>query len=233
MTTSRNYLLKPWRQRCLAALLALVALFSLSGLAAAEDVIDPPRIQTVGNNMFTFVAPEAGGNYDALKDLTFKFKVTDRQGQPASNLQLNLTGIRDYSGQVKKEHNGPRTPNIGPIPLKATGIPGEYQAVMQFGINGHWFIQLSGPGLGQDVVKFRLPVGAAEEIGAGVDLDWLLWVLVAVIVIAIVAVVGRKGEVFPVPTEELQPPAPAPALTAPGETNQDDLAVSSSTTSRD
>lgn len=228
MTKPRILFFKPWRQRGFTALVALVALLSFSSIAAAEDFTDPLRIQTVGNYTISFVSPEAGGNYDALKDLTFKFKVTDRQGQPASNLQLNLTGTRDYSGQVKKEHNGPRTPNIGPIPLKATGTPGEYQANMQFGVNGHWFIQLSGADFGQDKIKFRLPVGAAEDIGAGIDIDWLLWVLVAVIVIAIVAVVGRKGEVFPVPDKELQPPAPAPAITAPSESSQDNLAVSSS-----
>jgi hypothetical protein len=213
----------------MSALLALVALLSFSGLAAAEDFIDPPRTQTVGNYTVNFVSPPAGGNYDALKDLTFKFKVIDRQGQPANNLQLNLTATRDYSGQVKKEHNGPRTPNIGPIPLKATGAPGEYQATTQFGVNGHWFIQVDGSGFGQDKVKFRLPVGAPEQTGAGVDLDWLLWVLVAILVTTIVAVIGRKGEIFSVPAEELQPPAPAPAVTAASETSQDQLAVSGST----
>jgi hypothetical protein len=228
MTISKHSFSKSWRQPWLPVLVALAALLSFSSLAAAEDVTDPPNSQTAGNYTIDFVSPEPAGNHDALKDLTFRFKVTDRQGQPANNLQLNLTAIRDYSGQVKKEHNGPRTPNIGPIPLNTTGTPGEYQAVLQFGFNGHWFVQVDGPALGQAQAKFRLPVGAPEEAGAGIDLDWLLWVGVALTVLAIVAVVGRKGEVFPVPTEEMELPTQAPAILAPTETNQDDLAVSSS-----
>ncbi len=224
MTISKYSFLKAWL--CLG--LALAALLAFSSLAAAEDVIDPPNSQSAGNYTIDFISPEAAGNHDALKDLTFRFKVIDRQGQPASNLQLNLTAIRDYSGQVKKEHNGPRTPNIGPLRLNASGTPGEYQAVLQFGFNGHWFIQIDGPSLGQDKAKFRLPVGAPEEAGAGIDLDWLLWVGVAFTVIAIVVVVGRKGEIFPIPAAELEPPTQASAILAPTEAAQDNLVVTGS-----
>ena len=210
-------------------LLALVTALTFSSLALAEETVDPPHVQTVGNYRIDFVDPELSGNHDALDNLAFRFLVVDLQGKAANDLQLNLTAIRDYSGQVTKEHNGPRTPNIGPIPLKYTGKPGEYSANITFGLNGHWTIQVDGPGFGDSKVQFRLPIGAPDEQGSGFDLDWLLWVLVAVIVISTVALIGRKGEVFPVPTDELQPPTPAPALTAPlNETAQDNLAVSSS-----
>lgn len=228
MTISKNILFKPWRQLWLSALLALVAWLYLSGLAAAEELIDPPRIQTVGNYTVSFIAPEPGGNYDTLKDLTFRFKLTDRQGQPALNLQLKLTALRDYSGQVKKEHNGPRTPNIGPVSLQATGTPGEYQANLQFGFNGHWRIEVDGPNLGPAKASFRLPVGTSQETGVGIGLDWLLWVGLAFLVITVVVVVGRKGEVFPVPNEELEPPTLAPASVVPPEADQANLAVSGS-----
>ena len=213
-----------------ALVMALAVVFAFSRPALAEVTVDPPRVQTVGNFRIDFVAPELSGNHDALQNLTFRFLITDLQGQPANNLQLNMTGIRDYSGQVTKEHNGPRTPNVGPVPLQFTGKPGEYTADMTFGFNGHWYIQLDGPGFGGNKVQFRLPVGAPDEPGTGFDYDWLLWVLVGVIVTGIVAFIGRKGEVFPVPNDELQPPTPAPALTAPPtEANQDDLAVSGPT----
>ncbi len=213
-----------------SVLLALVTALTFSSLALAEDTVDPPRVQTVGNYRINFVDPELSGNHAALDSQTLRFLVVDLQGKAANDLPLNLTAIRDYSGQVTKEHNGPRTPNIGPVPLKFTGKPGEYQANITFGLNGHWIIQVDGPGFGATKVQFRLPIGAADEQGSGVDLDWLLWVLVAVIVISVAAFIGRKGEVFPVPTDELQPPTPTAALTAPiKETTQDDLAISSST----
>jgi hypothetical protein len=225
---------KPRRHRAFsvftALTLALAATFAFSSLALAEVTVDPPRVQTVGNYHIEFVTPELSGNHDALVNLAFKFQITDLQGQPANNLQLNMTAIRDYSGQVTKEHNGPRTPNIGPVPLQFSGKPGEYTTNMTFGFNGHWYIQLDGPGFGGNIVQFRLPVGAPDEPGTGFDYDWLLWVLIGVIVVGIVAFIGRKGEVFAVPTDELQPPTPAPALTAPTqEASQDDLAVSSPT----
>jgi hypothetical protein len=229
MTTTRFSLFKPWRQSLFSILVVLTALLGFSGLAAAEDLVDPPRTQTAGNYKVTFVSPELTGNHDALNKLAFSFRVTDLQDQPASNLQLNMTAIRDYSGQVKKEHNGPRTPNIGPVPLKITAAPGQYQTELLFGVNGHWIIQLDGPALGQNKIIFRLPVGAAEKIGAGIDLDWFLWVGVAFVVIMIVTLIGRKGEIFPVPADELEPPIPAPAVPASPKSSQDILVGPGST----
>lgn len=232
MTISRLHF-TPWRQRCLAAMLALVALLGFSGLAAAEDVTDPPRVQNVGNYRIDFIEPD-GGNHDALQNITFRFIVVAQQGSLPENVQLNLTAIRDYSGQVKKEHNGPRTPNIGPVPLKSNGKPGQYEATINFAINGHYYIQVDGPTFGKDKATFRLPIGAAENIGAGVDLDWLLWPLVALVVAGIVGffALGKRGEVFAVPADELEPPTPAPPLVKPEEPSQDDLAAASSTTSQ-
>ncbi|HEX2913933.1 MAG TPA: hypothetical protein VH186_24225 [Chloroflexia bacterium] len=191
------------------ALLALALFLGFSGLARAEDSTDPPRLQTATGYNIEFVAPPAGGAYRADTDLLFRFRVTDSAGKPASGLQLYLTAIRDYSGQVTREHNGPRTPNVGPITLTAAPNPGEYQATTRIGFNGHWFIQVDGPSLGQEKVKFRLPIGAADNKGAGINLDWLLWVGVLLTVITVVTIVGRKGEVFPTPVEELQPPVKA------------------------
>ncbi len=211
------------RRGLLATLLALTALFSLGGLAHAEDVVDPARIQQAGNYTIEFVAPLLGANHAAETDLPFRFRVTDRQGQPVSNLRLNLTAIRDYSGQVKKEHNGPRTPNIGPLALTPVATtPGEYQTSVRFGFNGHWFIQLDGSDL-SDKVKFRLPIGVAEGKGAGINFDWLVWVGVASVVAGIVVVIGRKGEVFPTPVDELQPPVPASPVTTDQATASDRL----------
>jgi hypothetical protein len=220
---------KSRRQWIISVLAALAATLIFSALALAEDKVDPPRVQTVGNYRIDFVDPELSGNHDALENMTFRFLVVDLQGKAANDLQLNLTAIRDYSGQVTKEHNGPRTPNIGPIPLKFTGKPGEYTADLTFGFNGHWFVQVDGPGFEGNKVQFRLPVGAADEPGTGFDYDWLLWIGIAIIVVGIAVIIGRKGEIFPVPTDELEPPTPAPPLvTPPGETSQDSLAVSGS-----
>lgn len=229
MTKFKIFRSKLRRQWVFSVVTALGLALAFSSLALAEITVDPPRVQTVGNYRVNFVEPVPGANHDAPDNLTLRFLVTDLQGQPASNLQLNLTAIRDYSGQVTKEHNGPRTPNIGPMPLKAGTAPGEYTANLTFGINGHWFVQVDGPGFGASKVQFRLPVGAADEPGVGFDYDWLLWLAVAVVVLGIVAVIGRRGEVFPVPADELEPPRPTAALTAPPrETNSDDLAVSGS-----
>ncbi len=196
--------------------LALLLALSAAPLALAEEVNDPPRLQNAGSYSIEFLSPVLGGNHLAEEEVAFRFRVTDGQGQPAGGLNLLMTGIRDYSGQVKKEHNGPRTPNIGPLALLpvANGVPGEYQASMRFNLNGHWYVQVDGPSLNSQKVTFRTPIGVAENKGAGVNMDWFTWLGVLLVVITIVTIIGRRGEVFPTPHHELQPavPAPDPAL---------------------
>lgn len=215
------------RRTVVAVLLSLVALLTLSGLARAEDVIDPPRNQKAGLYNIEFVSPQPGSNQDAEKDTAFSFRVTDAQGKSVDNLQLNVTGIRDYSGQVKKEHNGPRTPNAGPVALRGTGN-GEYGAALRFEFVGHWYIQVDGPSLGQQAVKFRTPIGAAPNKGAGIGLDWLVWAGLVLTVVGIVVVTGRKGHVFPTPHEELKEPVPASTMGDSAEAEAGPLAASGS-----
>ena len=191
------------------SLLVLLAIIALSPIARAETQTDPARSQTAAGYTITFVSPDEAANHDTDKLLTFRFEVKDGKGGPVSGLNLTLTALRDYSGQVANEHNGPRVPNIGPLTLTPAAQPGQYEANIRFGINGHWFLQLGGPSLGSETVKFRTPIGASDDKGAGFNLDWLLWPGILVTVLTIVALTWRKGTVFPTPTEELEPPVPA------------------------
>ncbi len=195
----------------LAILLAMALQLAITGLVLAEDKLDPPRSQTAAGYTIDFVAPVAQANHDTESPITVRFRVSDGKGQPVSGLQLTVTALRDYSGQVTNEHNGPRVPNIGPLNLIPAAQPGEYETTLRFGINGHWFLQLGGPALQSESVKFRTPIGASDSKGTGFNLDWLLWPGVLLAVITVVAVTWRKGEVFPTPVEELQPPVRATA----------------------
>ena len=190
-------------------LLVLTLTLGLSGVAWAEDRVDPARIQTAAGYTIDFLSPAAEANHNADKPVLVRVGVRDAKGQPVSGLNLTLTALRDYSGQVTNEHNGPRVPNIGPLTLTPAAQPGQYEASLRFGINGHWFLQVGGAALGNETVKFRTPVGASDDKGTGFNYDWLLWVGVLLAVTTVVALTWRKGEVFPTPTDELQPPVPA------------------------
>jgi hypothetical protein len=203
-------------------------MLSLSGLALAEDTSDPPRVQQAGGYSIEYLGPPAGKTFQVGTEAVLRFRVSDAKGQPAANLPLNLTAIRDYSGQVTKEHNGPRTPNIGPLPLtQVNGIPGEYQTSLNFSDNGHWAIQIDSSSF-SGKLKFRQPVEAAEDQGAGINFDWLLWPGIFLTVATIVIVVGRRGEVFPTPEDELEPPVPAPSNSAKSNIEPESLAASGS-----
>lgn len=199
-TRTRNY---RW-----LALLGLTLLLALAGqrvaLADSETIADPPRVQNAGGYTITFVSPGDVGPM-VNQDVSFKFRVTDVAGKPADGLELNMTAIRNYSGQVKKEHNGPRTPNLGPIVLLPTGQPGEYQASLNFDYNGHWNIKIGGNSLKETSVLFRQPIAAEANSEAGIGWDWLLWVGIMLVVAAIVAIIRTSGEKFPVPMAELSP----------------------------
>lgn len=214
----------------LIILLALVALLNFTPSALAEDVVDPPRVQTLNNASVSFVSPEPIANHDAETNVPFRFKMVDAQGQPVSNRNLTLMAIRDYSGQVKKEHNGPRTPNIGPISLVADPTkPGEYTADIRFTYNGHWYVEVTEPSLSTQKVRFRTPIGVAETHGAGLSLDWLTWFGVLAVVAVVVVAIGRKGEVFPVPHDEIEAPLSAPrSATAQVKDDASTLATSGS-----
>ena len=216
------------RRSFVAGLLALAALLALGGLARAEDTSDPPRVQQAGGYNIEYLGPQSGKNVQVGTEAVLRFRVSDAKGQPAAKLSLNLTAIRDYSGQVTKEHNGPRTPNIGPMPLaQVSGAPGEYQASVKFGDNGHWIIQVDSPSF-SDKIKFRQPVEAAEDQGAGINFDWLLWPGILLTVATIVMIVGRKGEIFPTPADELEPPIQAPANSSNSKIEPESLAASGS-----
>lgn len=188
----------------LMAALALVATFGSLGIARADSEIiaDPPRVQQAANYNIEYLSPGNTGQHVG-DNVLFRFRVTDAAGKPVDNLTLDLTAIRNYSGQVKKEHNGPRTPDQGPVLLEAGGKPGEYQTSLKFAENGHWFIKIGGASLNNNTVQFRQPIEAQANTGAGVGLDWLLWAGILVLVGIIVAVVRSGGEKFPVPVAEL------------------------------
>jgi len=190
------------------ALVALTLLLALAGRGVAqadsEIIADPPRVQQAGGYMIEFVSPGDVGPM-VNQDVSFKFRVTDSAGKPVDGLQLNMTAIRNYSGQVKKEHNGPRTPNLGPIVLLPAGPSGEYRANLNFDYNGHWNIKIEGDSLKNVTVLFRQPIAAETNTEAGIGLDWLLWVGIMLLVAAIVVVIRTGGEKFPVPMAELSP----------------------------
>lgn len=190
----------------LPLVLALVAFLFLArpALADSESVEDPPRVQQANGYKIEYLSPGNQGQHVGDK-ITFTVRVSDSAGKPASDLALNVTAIRNYSGQVKKEHNGPRTPDLGPFKLTPAANPGEYQANFTFPQNGHWFIKIDGLPLGASTVQFRQPVEAEANTSAGFNWDWLLWAGIVALVIGIVMVVRDGGEKFPVPTSELEP----------------------------
>ncbi len=186
------------------ALLAMAAFLGSWTVARAdsETIADPPRVQQAGNYTLEYLSavntdPKVG---DAIN---FRFRVSDKAGKPIDNLNLTVTAIRNYSGQVKKEHNGPRTPNVGPVDLQPAGKPGEYQTTMSFADNGHWYMKIEGPSLGNASVQFRQPVATQANTEAGINWDWLIWPGIMLLVLGVVAIVRTGGEKFPVPTSEL------------------------------
>jgi hypothetical protein len=207
--------------RLSALSLALCLFMAIGQPVFAEDAVDPPRTQKAAGYTVEFLTPAPGGNHDAEIALPFRFRVTDAQGKPATNLNLNVTAIRDYSGQVKKEHNGPRTPPIGPRALKETE-PGVYEASILFGFVGHWYIKVDGASFADNAfVRFRQPVGAAEGKGQGVGLDWLTWVGLVVVVLGLTAYFAPKKEAnFPIPYDELEEPRPAPVGSSASEQSE-------------
>ncbi len=144
-------------------------------------------------------------NLKAGDKTQLRFKITETSGKPASGLNLDLTAIRNYSGQVKKEHNGPRTPDMGPFRLEPAANPGEYQASLTFPQNGHWILKVRGAVLNGESAQFRQPVAVEPNTNSGVNLDWLLWPGLLILVLLIVGFVRNGGERFPVPTGELEP----------------------------
>lgn len=192
--------------RWLALGVALIVVFGSFGLALADSeiVADPPRVQQANGYTIEYLSPGNTGQHVGDK-VTFRFRVTDTGGKPVDGLTLDLTAIRNYSGQVKKEHNGPRTPDQGPVLLESAGKPGEYQTTLRFDYNGHWNIKLGGASLNNATVQFRQPIEAQANTEAGVGLDWLIWPGLVLLVIIVVAVIRSGGEKFPVPTNELEP----------------------------
>lgn len=199
-------------RRMALALVALLAAFGSFAVALAdsETIADPPRLQQANGYNIEYLAP--GDTGQKVGDtVTFRFKVTDAAGKPANGLTLDLTAIRNYSGQVKKEHNGPRTPDMGPVLLEPAGQPGEYTTSLKFDQNGHWNLKIGGASLKDSSVQFRQPIEAESNTGAGINWDWLLWAGILLLVGVIVAVVRSSGEHFPVPTTELREPVMAQA----------------------
>ncbi len=184
----------------LAMLLAIVG-FAPLALADSDRVVDAPRTQTAANGLVvTLVSPDENGPI-ADQNTQVLFRVADKNGQPVNGLHLTFLGVRDYSGQVDKEHNGPRDPNVGPYELKVTDKAGEYAAMGLFHNVGHWYFQLTGQSLGNQTLTFQQRVQANPADNGGIRLDWIVWPSVLLIVVATLLVVGTRGEKIPVPAE--------------------------------
>ncbi|NWJ45911.1 MAG: hypothetical protein HXX08_08535 [Chloroflexi bacterium] len=189
----------------LIPILVLVMLFfSLSGIALAkeEDRENLPRIATIGNTRVEIVLPQHDGT-SAGSDITFVFKVTDLAGNPLNNQDLSFMAVRDYSGQVKKEFNGPHDPVIGPDKLQPTGNPGEYKVVANFWHNGHWQLSVSSADF-EAPLRFTQSISSDPADGTGFSWDWLIWPAMLIIATGVVLFIGRKGDKFPVPVEEVK-----------------------------
>lgn len=186
--------------------LVLTMMLSVTGatvaLADNDKVIDPPRTQTATNGLVaSLVAPDQNGPI-ADQSTQVVFRVIDSSGKPVEGLQLSFTGVRDYSGQVDKEHNGPRDPNVGPYDLKPTGTPGEYGTTGSFHNDGHWYFKLAGASLNGQTLTFTQRVQVNPGDNGGIRIDWIVWPSVLVIVLVLLVVVGTRGEKLPVPAEE-------------------------------
>jgi hypothetical protein len=185
-------------------LLALVLITFTVGAAFAkeEDRENLPRVTGDGKVRLEIISPAHDGE-NAGSDITFLFKATDQNGRPLDNLNLNFTAIRDYSGQVKKEHNGPRDPVVGPLPLQATGNPGEYRVTANFWHNGHWQLRVNGSDLSKTLF-YTQAIGSNPAEGTGFSWDWLIWPGMLLLAIIVVVFIGTRGDKFPVPAEEVK-----------------------------
>jgi hypothetical protein len=173
-----------------------------TALADNDKVNDPPRVQTSTNGLvISLVKPELEG---PIADQTAQIvvHVSDANGKALTGLHLTFLGVRDYSGQVDKEHNGPRDPNVGPYELKASTVPGEYTANGSFHNDGHWYFQVSGESLAGQTLTFNQRVQVNPADNGGIRIDWIVWPSVLVLVIIIVTVVGTRGEKIAVPAED-------------------------------
>jgi len=210
----------------LAMLLAIVG-FAPLAMADSDRVVDAARTQTAANGLLvTLVTPDENGLI-ADQNAQVLFRVSDKNGKSVEGLHLTFLGVRDYSGQVDKEHNGPRDPNVGPYELKSTGKPGEYATTSLFHNVGHWYFQLTGQSLGSQTLTFQQRVQANPADNGGIRLDWIVWPCVLLIVVTTLLVVGTRGEKIPVPAEiddVVTPIAPdpqdAPQLALAGTANK-------------
>lgn len=183
------------------ALGLLLGLFSVA-LASEEDRDNLPRVADNGSLRIEILSPAHDGQ-NAGTDIIFRFKVTDLIGKPQDNLQLTFTATRDYSGQVKKEHNSPRDPIVGPFPFVATGTPGEYTIMANFWHNGHWQLEVGGASLNGQKLRYTQAVGYNLNDGSGFNWDWLIWPGMLLLALAIVFILSQKKNQYGVPVEEL------------------------------
>jgi hypothetical protein len=194
-------------KRFLTFLIFLVTLLAITlgptaALADNDKVNDPPRVQTSTNGLvISLVKPELAG---PIADQTTQIvvHVSDASGKALTGLHLTFLGVRDYSGQVDKEHNGPRDPNVGPYELKASTVPGEYTTSGSFHNDGHWYFQVSGESLAGQTLTFNQRVQVNPADNGGIRIDWIVWPSVLILVIIVVSLVGTRGEKIAVPAEE-------------------------------
>lgn len=186
--------------------LALAFLMASSAVAHAEKELfdDLPTKTTIGGYTIEYLKV-ANNNYAAGQNYKFNFKVSDNTGKPIDKLDLKFTAVRDYSGQVKKEHNGPRDPLVGPVKLVATSQAGEYTTAetITFSNNGQWRFYVDSESFGTERAKFTQAVAINSSIEAGVGLDWLLYPTLVATVISVVLFIGSKGVRYFVPAAEL------------------------------
>jgi hypothetical protein len=187
-----------------AVALGLLLVFASSTVARAETELfqDLPTKTTINGYTVEYF-PQT--NLNAADQQRFTFKVTDSTGKPAENLDLQLVAVRDYSGQVKKEHNGPKDPVVGPVKLVSNGKPGEYTTTtaMQFSNNGHWRVYVDSAIFGKERAKFTQSIAANRTMEAGMGWDWLLYPGLVLFVVGTVMFIGSKGVRYYVPATEL------------------------------
>jgi hypothetical protein len=188
----------------IAVALGLWLVFVFGAVVRAETELfqDLPTKTTVNGYTVEYL-PQA--NLNAADPQKFTFKVTDNAGKPLSNLDLKFVAVRDYSGQVKKEHNGPKDPYVGPVKLVATGKPGEYitESALTFTNNGHWRLYVDSTLFGKERAKFTQSVAANRTMEAGMGWDWIIYPLLVAVVIGTVVFIGNKGVRYFVPATEL------------------------------
>jgi len=192
------------KRSVIAIIFAVVWLLGLFPVAYAseESRENLPRVAENGNLRIEILSPTHDGPH-AGTDISFRFKVTDLAGKPQDNLQLTFTATRDYSGQVKKEHNSPHDPIVGPFPFVAAGTPGEYIVTANFWHDGHWQLEVGGASLNGQKLRYTQAVGYDLSDGSGFSWDWLIWPGMFLLVLTIVFVISRKKDQFGVPVEEL------------------------------